>query len=269
MSAPLLEIKNATQRFGGVVAVNDVSMHVNEGEVFALVGPNGAGKSTVFNLLSRFYTPAEGSITFEGHDLLQQSSHQVPSLGIARTFQNIELFEQATVLQNLLVGRHRHRKTNVLSELLFTGNVRNEERVHRDAVEQVIDFLDLQAYREKMISGLPYGVRKVVELGRALATEPRLLLLDEPASGLSVEETQDMAFWIEDIQKQMGITVLMVEHDMGLVSAVSNRVLALSDGKELATGTPAEVQSHPAVIEAYLGTSGVQKGGKKKKAGGA
>ena len=171
------------------------------------------------------------------------------------------MFEQATVLQNLLVGRHRHRKTNLLSEIIFTAKVRQEERNHRDAVEHVIDFLDLQHYRDKMIAGLPYGVRKVVELGRALATQPKLLLLDEPASGLSVEETQDMAFWIEDIQTHMGITVLMVEHDMGLVSAVSNRVLALSEGHELATGTPSEVQSHPAVIEAYLGTSGIQKGG--------
>ncbi len=257
----LLAINNVTQRFGGVVAVNDVSMQVEDGEVFALVGPNGAGKSTLFNLVSRFYTPAEGSITFDGQDLLRLKPDRVPSLGIARTFQNIELFEQATVLQNLLVGRHRHRRTNVVSELFFTPKVREEEREHRQAVEEVIDFLDLQVYRNKMISGLPYGVRKVVELGRALATKPKLLLLDEPASGLSVEETQDMAFWIEDIQKQMGITVLMVEHDMGLVSAVSSRVLALADGKQLATGTPGEVQSHPAVIEAYLGTSHIQKGG--------
>lgn len=256
----LLELKNVTQRFGGVVAVNDVSLHVEEGEVFALVGPNGAGKSTVFNLLSRFYTP-EGSITFDGRNLLKLPPDEVADLGIARTFQNIELFENSSVLHNLLIGRHRHRKSNFVTDLLFTPFVRQEERRHREAVEQVIDFLDLQAYRDKMIAGLPYGVRKVVELGRALATEPKLLLLDEPASGLSVEETQDMAFWIEDIQKQMGITVLMVEHDMGLVSAVSDRVMALADGKELATGTSAEVQAHPAVIEAYLGTSGIAKGG--------
>ncbi|MDD9911074.1 MAG: ABC transporter ATP-binding protein [Ahrensia sp.] len=257
----LLELKNVTQRFGGVVAVNDVSMTVEEGEVFALVGPNGAGKSTVFNLLSRFYTPAEGTIRFNGHDVLALAPDQVPDLGIARTFQNIELFENSTVLYNLLIGRHRHRTSNMFTDLIFTPGVRAAEKEHREAVEEVIDFLDLQAYRDKMIAGLPYGVRKVVELGRALATKPKLLLLDEPASGLSVEETQDMAFWIEDIQKQMGITVLMVEHDMGLVSAVSTRVMALAEGAELATGTAVEVQSHPAVIEAYLGTSGIQKAG--------
>ena len=262
---PLLELKNATQRFGGVVAVNDLSMTVEEGEVFALVGPNGAGKSTVFNLLSRFYTPVEGSISFDGHDLLKLAPDEVPDLGIARTFQNIELFENSTVLYNLLIGRHRHRTSNMLTDIFFTPGVRNEEIRHREEVEEVIDFLDLQPYRDKMIAGLPYGMRKVVELGRALATKPKLLLLDEPASGLSVEETQDMAFWIEDIQKQMGITVLMVEHDMGLVSAVSNRVLAMADGAELATGTVAEVQSHPTVIEAYLGISDIQKAGHKPK----
>ena len=250
----LLELRNVTQRFGGVVAVDDVSLDVTEGEVFALVGPNGAGKSTVFNLVSRFYTPSTGTIRFDGHDLLEVSPAEVSSYGIARTFQNIELFEQASVLQNLLVGRHRHRRAGVLDALVFSRRLREEERAHRHAVEEVIDFLDLQPYRDKPIAGLPYGVRKVVELGRALATQPKLLLLDEPASGLSVEETQDMGFWIEDIRDIMGITVLMVEHDMGLVSQVSDRVMALADGRELATGSPAEVQSHPDVVAAYLGT---------------
>lgn len=251
----LLEIDNVTLRFGGVTAVNQVSFNVEEGEVFALVGPNGAGKSTLFNLISRIYNPAEGDIRFDGKSILDKAPHEIAPLGIARTFQNIELFEQATVMQNLLVGRHRHRKSNMWSELLFTPYVRTEERRHRAAIEKVIDFLDLQAYREKYIAGLPYGVRKVVEMGRALAIEPRLLLLDEPASGLSVEETQDVAFWVEDIKKQMGITVIMVEHDMHLVSSVSDRVLALAEGKMLSLGKPHEVQNDPRVIEAYIGAS--------------
>ena len=250
-----LKLKDVTLQFGGVTAVDNISFEVEEGEVFSLVGPNGAGKSTIFNILSRFYKPNNGEIIFDGKNLLEKQSHEVASLGIARTFQNIELFEQASVLQNLLVARQTHRRSNPLSEMLFLPFVKKEEYRHRLKVEKVIDFLDLQAYREKFISGLPYGVRKIVELGRALAIEPKLLLLDEPASGLSVEETQDVAFWIEDIKKVMGITVLMVEHDMNLVTSVSDRVMALADGKKLAMGSPEEVKNHPAVIEAYLGVS--------------
>ena len=243
-------------RFGGVVAVNDVSFSVKKGEVFTIIGPNGAGKTTIFNLISLIYPPTSGSITFEGRELTGLAPDQVASLGIARTFQNIELFEHATVLQNLLIGRHVHRRTRLWEELLFLPKVKQAELEHREEAERIIDFLDLQHYRDSMVAGLPYGVRKVVEVGRALCTKPKLLLLDEPSSGLNPEETDDMAFWIEDIKNHLGITVLMVEHDMNLVSRVSDRVLALNQGQMLAIGTAAEVQSHPAVIEAYLGGEG-------------
>jgi branched-chain amino acid transport system ATP-binding protein len=256
MSEVLLSARNLSVQFGGVKAVSDVSFDVQRGEVFTLIGPNGAGKTTVFNLISRIYTPTAGEISFDGRVLASAAPHQVAALGIARTFQNIELFEHATVLQNLLIGRHRHLKHPLWKELLFTPSVRAAERATREKVEQVIDFLDLQHYRDTTVAGLAYGVRKVVELARALCTEPTLLLLDEPSSGLNVEETGDMAFWIQDIQQDLGITVLMVEHDMSLVSRVSDRVLAMSQGQVLALGTPAEVQAHPGVIEAYLGSSG-------------
>ena len=254
----LLSAQNLSVRFGGVLAVNNVSFDVKRGEVFTLIGPNGAGKTTVFNLISRIYTPTTGTIDYAGPKgtlrLTDQPAHNSAGLGIARTFQNIELFEHATVLQNLLIGRHTHRKTGLWSEMFFSSQTRAAEIEAREKVEEVIDFLDLQHHRDSMVAGLPYGVRKVVELARALCTEPKLLLLDEPSSGLNVEETEDMAFWISDIQHELGISVLMVEHDMGLVSKVSDRVLAMSQGQELATGTPAQVQSDAGVIEAYLGT---------------
>ncbi len=250
----LLKADNISVRFGGVLAVNNVSFDVRRGEVFTLIGPNGAGKTTVFNLISRIYQPTQGSISFEGQSLITQPPHRIASLGIARTFQNIELFEHATVLQNMLIGRHTHRSTNLWQNMFFTPAVRSAEISAREKVEQVIDFLDLQHHRDSMVAGLPYGVRKVVELARALCTEPKLLLLDEPSSGLNVEETEGMAFWIQDIQHELGITVLMVEHDMTLVSKVSDRVLAMNQGEVLAMGTPREVQTHPGVIEAYLGT---------------
>jgi len=253
-TTPLLSARDLTVRFGGVLAVNQVSFDVREGEVFTLIGPNGAGKTTVFNLISRIYTPTSGNISFAGQPLSSLPPHKVASLGIARTFQNIELFEHASVLHNLLIGRHTHRQTGLWSDLFFTGKAREAELKAREKAEEVIDFLDLQHYRDSLVAGLPYGIRKVVELARALCTEPKLLLLDEPSSGLNVEETDDMAFWIQDIQQELGITVLMVEHDMGLVSKVSDRVLAMNQGEVLAMGSPREVQSHPGVVEAYLGT---------------
>jgi len=254
MSETLLSVKDLTVRFGGVLAVDRVSFDVQRGEVFTLIGPNGAGKTTVFNLISRIYQPTAGSIEYEGSVLTRQPPHRIASLGIARTFQNIELFEHATVLHNLLVGRHTHRGTGLWSDLFFTGKARRAELAAREQVERVIEFLDLQHHRDSLVAGLPYGVRKVVELARALCTEPKLLLLDEPSSGLNVEETEDMAFWIQDIKQDLGITVLMVEHDMTLVSKVSDRVLAMNQGQVLAMGTPSEVQNHPGVIEAYLGS---------------
>lgn len=246
-------VDNLAIHFGGIKAVDGVSFQVNEGEVFTIIGPNGAGKSTIFNMISRIYDPSEGSIVFEGRELTEVPAHKVAGMGIARTFQNIELFERATVLQNLLVGRHAHRKTSLLAELLFLPSVRKQELQHRAAAEKVIDFLDLQAYRNQMITNLPYGVRKNVELARALCIEPKILLLDEPASGLTVEETRDMGFWIDDIRRDFGITVIMVEHNMGLVNQVSDRVLAINNGRFLAEGTAAEVQAHPDVQTAYLG----------------
>ncbi len=254
MTEILLSANDLSVRFGGVLAVNQVSFDVRQGEVFTLIGPNGAGKTTVFNLISRIYTPTTGEITYLGKSLTAQPPQAIAALGIARTFQNIELFEHASVLQNLLIGRHTHRQTNLWQDLFFTAKTRQAELIARRKAEEVIDFLGLQHHRDSFVAGLPYGVRKVVELARALCTEPKLLLLDEPSSGLNVEETDDMAYWIQDIKNDLGITVLMVEHDMSLVSKVSDRVLAMNQGQVLALGTPREVQSHPAVIEAYLGS---------------
>ena len=251
----LLKAEDIAVHFGGVKAVDGVSFEVEAGEVFAIIGPNGAGKSTIFNLISRIYPLTKGRIWFDGQEITGLRAHQLAPLGIARTFQNIELFDHSTVLQNLLMGRHTHRRTNFLQDILFLPKVRREEHLHRHRVEEVIEFLELEAYRNKMIAGLPYGVRKVVEIGRALALGPKLILLDEPASGLSVEESQEVAFWIEDMRRDMGLTVLMVEHDMGLVTAVADRVLAVANGRPLAQGTPAEVQADPEVQAAYLGTT--------------
>ena len=239
--------------FGGIRAVDDVSFTVQKGEVFTIIGPNGAGKTTIFNLVSRIYDPTGGRLIFEDREITATPPHRIAELGIARTFQNIELFEHATLLQNLLLARHVHSRSSFFSELLFLPSVRRMEVEHREAVEKVIDFLDLQPYRDTFVVNLPYGARKIAELARALCTDPKLLLLDEPSSGLNVEETDEMAFWIEDIKNLLGISVLMVEHDMKLVAAVSDRVLALNYGRPLATGTPQEVQSHPEVIRAYIG----------------
>jgi branched-chain amino acid transport system ATP-binding protein len=240
--------------FGGNKVVDGVSFEVREREVFSLIGPNGAGKTTIFNLISRIYDPTEGTLVFKDQDITALRPHKIARLGIARTFQNIELFENATLLRNLLVGRHVHTDSTLFADGLFTRGVREAELHHRDKVEDVIDFLDLQRYRDKPIRDLPYGVRKVAEIARALCMEPSLILLDEPSSGLNPEETEDLAFWIHDIKTLRGITVLLVEHDMRLVSDVSDRVLAINTGRMLAMGSPSEVLNHPEVARAYLGS---------------
>ena len=254
-TVPLLSVQNLSVRFGGLAAVSNVNFDLRRNEVFTLIGPNGAGKTTLLNLISRIYKPTSGEVHFDGHCVTKMKPDAIAGLGIARTFQNIELFENATVLQNLLIGRHTRSQGNFWQHLLFTPSIWEDERAAREKVEDVIDFLDLQHHRDTVIAGLPYGIRKVVELGRALCVEPKLLLLDEPSSGLNTEETNDMAFWIDDIRDDLGIPILMVEHDMALVSRVSDRVLAMNHGEVVALGTPAEVTAHPDVIEAYLGKS--------------
>ena len=253
MSGVLLSTTDLSLSFGGVHAVRDVTFEVEEGEVFSIIGPNGAGKTSIFNLISRLYDADSGTIEYRGESIGKLPPHNIARLGIARTFQNTELFEHETVLKNMLIGRHVHRKTSLLSELLFLPAVAKQEIRFRQIVEDVIDLLDLQSYRNQAIGSLPYGVRKMVEVARALCIQPKLLLLDEPSSGLNPEETEDVSFWIEDINQDFGATIIMVEHDMNLVSRASNRVMALADGAAVAVGSPEEIQNLPEVLRAYLG----------------
>lgn len=253
MSTAMLQVRDLALAFGGVQAIAGLSLEVRAGEVLAVIGPNGAGKTSLLNIVTRVFAPSSGSIVFQGQDLTALPRHRVAELGLARTFQNIELFDAATVQDNLLLGRHRFPQGAWWQQMLHTPQVTRLEEEARAAVEQVIEFLDLSAWRHALVSGLPYGVRKVVELGRALCTQPVLLCLDEPASGLNPEETRELAFWIDDIRSELGITVLMVEHDMSLVSAVADRVVCMAQGRLLAEGTAAQVQADPAVIAAYLG----------------
>jgi branched-chain amino acid transport system ATP-binding protein len=247
-------VEDLSLRFGGLHAIRNLSFNVEQGEVFAIIGPNGAGKTSVFNVITRVFTPASGRVLLRDHDITSLPRHRVVERGIARTFQNIELFESATVLDNLLLGRHRFSHGSVLGQVLWLPSVQRAEDASRAKAEEIIDLLDLSPHRNSLVASLPYGIRKMVELARALASEPELLLLDEPASGLNPEETRDLAFFIEDIQSDLGITVIMVEHDMSLVAEVADRVMCMNMGEQIAVGPVAEVRAHPDVVAAYLGT---------------
>lgn len=253
MDNSFLSVENLSIRFGGLQALNQVSFQVDRGEVFAIIGPNGAGKTTIFNCINGAYHPERGCIFFQGENLVGLTPYQVAQRGIARTFQNIELFRNMTVLDNVLLGTHLRRRPGILSQVLFTGKVREEEFRDRKKAEEVLDLLELQAHRWSLISGLPYGIQKKVELARALAMDPRLLLLDEPSAGMNLEESEDLSFWIEDIHAEMGITILLVEHDMRLVMQLADRITVLEYGRQVALGPPEEIQRDPKVINAYLG----------------
>lgn len=251
-----LQVEHITKTFGGLKALDDLSFAVEKGEIYSVIGPNGAGKSTLFNCINSIYAPDEGSILFAGTDLTSLNTSKVASLGIARTFQNIELFSRMTTMDNLMLGRHLHMKTGLLAASLMImrrTSAAREEIQHRRKVEEIIDFLDLHAVRDKPVSELPYGIQKIVELGRALCMEPELVLLDEPSSGLNNEEREDLIYWIRDIHDEFGITVLMIEHNMQVVVDISDRILVINFGKKLAEGSAEQVVNHPEVIKAYLG----------------
>ncbi|HEY8473839.1 MAG TPA: ABC transporter ATP-binding protein [Natronosporangium sp.] len=250
---PILRFDDVRLAFAGVTAIDGVSFTVDRSELFAIIGPNGAGKTSIFNVLSGVYRPQQGRVEFDGQPILGLRPHKIARLGLARTFQNVELFANLTVLENLMLGRHHHIGYGTLSALLWLGKARRAELAHRAVVEEIIDFLELEQWRRLPVGLLPYGVQKRVELGRALAMEPKLLLLDEPVGGMNVEETEDMARYILDIREELDIPIILVEHDMGLVMDLADRVLVVDFGRPIATGKPSEIQHHPDVIRAYLG----------------
>ena len=249
-------VQGLTIAFGGLTAVDNVSFAITRGSIFSIIGPNGAGKTTIFNCINGLYTPNSGKMIFKGEEITGLKPHKIARKGIARTFQNIELFSRMTTMENLMLGRHLHINTGVFSGATFfrrKSKAAREEIKHREQVERIIDLLDLQAARNQFVGGLPYGTQKLIELGRALALEPELLLLDEPSAGMNTEEKQDLIFWVKDIQDELGVTILLIEHDMRMVMDISDRILAINFGKPLCEGIPEEVQNNPEVLKAYLG----------------
>ena len=250
----ILDVNNISLNFGGVKALSDISFNVREHEIRAIIGPNGAGKSSMLNCINGVYTPQQGRITFRGQTFSHMDSHQVAVMGVARTFQNLALFKGMSVLDNIMTGRNLRMKSNLLLQAIRLGPAEREEIAHRKRVEEIIDFLEIQPYRKTPVGQLPYGLQKRVDLGRALALEPQMLLLDEPMAGMNVEEKQDMCRFILDVNDEFGTTVVLIEHDMGVVMDISDRVVVLDYGKKIGDGTPDEVRNNPEVISAYLGT---------------
>ncbi|QPF75261.1 ABC transporter ATP-binding protein [Roseateles sp. DAIF2] len=251
----ILDVKNISLSFGGVKALTDISFNVREHEIRAIIGPNGAGKSSMLNCINGVYQPQQGQITFRGKTFRHMNSRQVAEMGVARTFQNLALFKGMSVLDNIMTGRNLHMKTNLFLQALRWGPAEREETAQREKVERIIDFLEIQAYRKTPVGRLPYGLQKRVDLGRALAMEPQVLLLDEPMAGMNVEEKQDMCRFILDVNDEFGTTIVLIEHDMGVVMDISDRVVVLDYGKKIGDGAPDEVRKNEDVIRAYLGTS--------------